>query len=129
MEKFKVSENTPKMGRPSKYLETYPDELYEHMADGFSYNAFAGRIRVTRDCLYKWEKEYPEFLYAKKAGRDASLYAYEQDVKRMYKGEFEGGNATALVWYGKNTQNWTDKQEITQTAKIEISIDSDDQKL
>lgn len=118
-----------KKGRPSKYKPEYCEMLYEHLAEGYSVRSFGGRIRVCEDTLYEWFKVYPEFSETKKEGVLAGLYSYEQDCKKMYKGEFEGGNATALVWFGKNRHGWTDKQEVNQSTEIKISIDKEDAKL
>jgi len=111
----------PKKGRPTKYKSAYCEELYEHMAQGFSYESFAGRIRVCRDTLYEWESKYPEFSYIKKVGKDASLLKYEELIMNLANGVVEG-NSTAAVWYGKNMFGWTDKQQIETNSKEEKTI-------
>jgi hypothetical protein len=118
-----------KMARPSKYDPKYCELLYEHLAEGHSFRSFGGRIRVCEDTLYEWAKVHEEFSEAKKEGRLAGLFQYEKDVMSMYKGEFDGGNATALVWYGKNMHKWTDKQEIEVGGSLEVIIDKDDSNL
>jgi len=72
-----------RMGRPSKYKPEYCERLIEWMSQGKSFEAFGAEIDVTRDCLYKWCEQFPEFLYAKSKGKLKSLRYYE-DLARDY---------------------------------------------
>lgn len=114
-------------GRPTVYKKAFEKQLYEHMSQGFSYESFAGKIGVTRETLYDWEKKHPNFSYMKNVGREAGLLTYEELVLNAAKGLIPNFNGTAAVWFGKNVYGWTDRRDVTQTNKnIEINIDSED---
>jgi hypothetical protein len=69
-------------GQPTKYKPEYCDELIHHMAQGFSFESFAGKIGVCRDTLYAWRDAHPEFSDSIKRGKDASLYAWEYKLRQ-----------------------------------------------
>ena len=118
-------------GRPSKYKPEYCDLLIEHMDSGMTYTSFAGHplVRVTRDCLYKWEKEYPEFLYAKEVGRGGNEYFF---MEAGIAGLFDKSALNTSQWniMMKNMHGWKDKQEVehsgqTQVVQLVHEIDED----
>lgn len=49
-------------GRPTKYTETLGEEIIRWMADGYSLTAAAGKIGVSRQTVYAWAKEKPDFF-------------------------------------------------------------------
>ena len=91
---------TNPVGRPSKYKPEYADMLYEHMAEGKSFESFGGRrdIKTCRDTLYEWAKKHPEFTYAKNCGYLASMLWWEDLGQRGAKGEYIAYNATTWVF-------------------------------
>ncbi len=115
-----------KAGQPTKYKEEYCDMLLAHMAQGLSYESFAAIVDVTRDCLYKWEKANPKFLYSKKIGKEKMLLLFEKMGIQAMAGKIKGFNASTYIFTMKNKCGWTDKQEITSQGNIEISIDNAD---
>lgn len=122
-------------GRPSKYKDHYPELLLEHMAKGHSYKSFVAVImreqmkagvkipHLNLDTLYNWEKLFPDFSEAKKAGRMAQELFWEELGIANATGEVKG-NATHYVWMTKNMLNWTDKHEITtgEDSNIQINL-------
>lgn len=116
-----------KEGRPTKYKPEYVNQLLEHMKSGLSFASFAGVIGVTRDCLYKWEKEYPEFLYAHQQGIDANLLFWEKGGRQIsIKG---GGNSNAWKYNMSNRHGWREKSEVQNTGDVTLNIDPQDAKL
>jgi transcriptional regulator with XRE-family HTH domain len=107
-------------GRPSDYDPVYCAMLVDHMAEGFSYESFAGKIGTTRATLYNWEKQHPEFLDAKKHAFEACLQFWEaQGIKGLWNESFKDDDGTtvsrsvnASVWIFnmKNRFKWRDKQ-------------------
>ncbi len=69
---------TRKVGRPSKYDPKFCEMLIEHMTQGLSYEAFAGFIGVSKQTLYTWEQNNPEFLDSKKIAVEKSRLWWEQ---------------------------------------------------
>ena len=119
-----------KYGRPTVYKEEYCDLLVDHMEQGLSYESFAGLIGVTRDCLYKWEKAHPDFLYNKRVGKEKMTLFFEQMGIDAMTGKIEKFNAPTYIFTLKNKIGWTDKQEVSiDSGKIEINISEEDNKL
>jgi DNA-binding XRE family transcriptional regulator len=67
-----------KVGRPTAYNEEYCEMLIEHMKKGLSFESFAGVVGVANQTIYNWEKEFPEFLEAKRIGTGYCRLFYEQ---------------------------------------------------
>lgn len=105
-------------GRPTKYKPEYCEMLIEHMANGLSFESFAGLISVNLDTLYEWDKVQTAFSEAKKAGFEANRLFYERaGVQQVLTGQ---GSATALIFNLKNRfpKQWRDKQEVDTTHTI-----------
>jgi hypothetical protein len=102
--------------------------LVEHMSRGLSYESFSADIDVTRDCLYKWEKKYPQFLYAKKKGQEKMTKLLEGIGLSLATGKLQG-NVAAWIFLCKNKIGYTDKTEITGNAdkpiQLKYSLDQD----
>lgn len=103
-------------GRPTLYREEYCQMLEDHMAEGLSYESFAGKIRVCKDTLYQWEKDHPEFSYSKKIGKEASKFLWESLGLAGVKGQIEKFNAATWIFTMKNRFDWRDKTETELTT-------------
>jgi len=104
---------------PTKYRKEYPEMLIKHMEEGLSYECFAGLIGVTRDCLYKWEKAHPEFLYAKNMARQKSLLFWEKALRAQSLGKLNG-NASTLIFTMKCRFGWNDQpKELEESERYE----------
>lgn len=68
------------VGRPPDYDPKFCDLLLEHMAQGFSFESFAGVIGVCKKTLYNWvnTKEYAHFLHAKDRGAELCRLWWEK---------------------------------------------------
>lgn len=101
------------------------------MADGLSYESFAGKLRVCRDTLYNWEKLFPEFSYSKKVGKEASLLKWETIGLDAVEGRIEKFSAPTYIFTMKNRFEWKDKTETenkttVETSRLVINFDNDD---
>lgn len=108
-------------GRPTKYRPEYCQMLVDHMASGWSYESFSAEINTVRTTLYNWEKQYPDFLYAKKMGKEKLLFFYEKKAADLIDGKITG-NAAVFIFSSKNKIGWTDKQEIAQETNKTITL-------
>lgn len=108
-----------KRGRPTKFKEEFCDMLVEHMAEGYSYESFAGVISVTRSRLYVWEKEYPIFKDAKFLGREKCLLFWERIGRAGAMGEIKGFNCATWIFQMKNRFQWRNEVTIHETKRIE----------
>ena len=71
-----------KPGRPKggAYRTEFCEQLVDHMAKGYAYEAFAHKIGVITDTLHDWEKRYPEWMEAKKRAFAANFYFWEHKL-------------------------------------------------
>jgi len=105
-----------KTGRPSGYKKKYCQMLIDHMAQGYSIEAFAGEIGVTKKTIYNWVDLNEEFLHAQKVGQTKSQLWWEKAGRQgMFLKTF-----TPAIWIFsmKNRFNWTDKKESNSDKAI-----------
>jgi len=99
-------------GRPSAYRPEYCEAVIDFMADGYSVTAFAGSVRVSRQTIYQWAADHPEFSDALAIGKAAAALWWEGRLRNnAEKGE---GNATAAIFGLKNraAEEW---REVNRT--------------
>lgn len=137
-------------GRPTKYKEEYCIQAEKLCKKGFIDVEIADFFEVNVDTIYEWKKKHPKFSDALKDGKrhsdskvEDSLYnralGYEfQEVKEELEGgtvtrttkttKQLAGDTTAQIFWLKNRQpeRWRDKQEVSNTIKIEAIDDFDD---
>lgn len=113
-----------KRGRPTSYDPKYCDELMEFMAQGYSYEAFAGKISVTVGTLYEWEKANKDFSEAKELAFAKNRIFWEglginNIINKTDSESFGEGfskstsrslNSSVWVFNMKNRFKWRDKQ-------------------
>jgi hypothetical protein len=109
-------------GRPTDYLPEYDQALYDHMAEGFTYESFAGRIGVARATIYGWEAKHPSFMDAKNAGREAQLFANERTMHGIAKGKLRDANVTAQIFIMKNCHRWVDRHEVEASEETKQAL-------
>lgn len=120
-------------GRPTSYEERFCEMLIDHMAQGFSYESFAGLVGVSKQTIYDWEKANPQFLYAKKIGVEKSRLFWEtQGIEGIYTTETfeqdENGsrstkkalNSSVWIFNMKNRfkDEWREKQETELSGSV-----------
>jgi len=111
------------MGRPTDYKSEYCEELIQHMAEGFSFESFAGKVRASKQTIYDWLDAHPEFLDAKKEAFEQSRLFWESVGINLTTGKLNG-NPTTWIFNMKNRfkQEWRDKQEVEQSGTITKQI-------
>lgn len=115
--------NTPEkkkeVGRPTKYDKKYCDVVIDYMERGYSKEACAGAIGISKQTLYDWAKKYPEFLDAISIGEARSQLFWES-MAVDYTVHSKNGKQINGQVYGLNMRNrfnWSDKKEITVEEK------------
>jgi hypothetical protein len=110
-----------KVGRPSDYDPKYCEEIIEYMGQGFSKEAFAGHISVSKQTLYNWMASHKEFLDAvNRAEEKCRVFWEELGIQMVLAGQ---GNATTWIFNMKNRFNWKDRSDVTsddKALKVEI---------
>ena len=103
-------------GRPTAYDPKYCDEIVKVMSEGYSVTGFAGIIGVSRQTVYNWADEYPEFFDALKTAQAAAGVWWEDQLRNIVAGG--EGNATAAIFGLKNrsADEWRDKRETDHTS-------------
>lgn len=128
-EKKPVLPSAP-VGRPSLYDPKYCEMLITHMAEGLSFESFAGILGHSKQTLYTWTEEHREFLDAKKQGEAKSLLWWESEGRKglweeTTKEEGENGfmitktrklNTVNWLFNMKNRHSWRSEKEITVTT-------------
>lgn len=106
-------------GRPTKYRPEFCQMLVDHMAQGGSFEGFAGTIRVSSEVLYDWIEKQPDFLQAKKDGFAASRKFWEDTMADQARGKING-SSTALIFALKNRfpKDYRDRTEVKHQAYI-----------
>ena len=89
-------------GRPTKYKEEYCELLIDHMAQGFTFESFAGLVSVNLDTVYNWCTLFPKFSEAKSEARAKQLLADEKHVNNFISGKNKEGNASVLIFKMKS---------------------------
>ena len=116
----------PKMGAPTKYKPEYCAQLEQHMADGYSFESFAGKTGTNVDTLYNWEKSNKDFSEAKRNGNANRLLKHEEMLQDIASGRIQG-NASAMIFKMKNLGSglgWRDqpKEDLQQNKGIQITF-------
>lgn len=115
-------------GRPTKYKRAYCVQLVEHLAAGFSFESFGGRVNAGRNTLYEWAKAHPDFQDAKKRGETQGQLFWEQ---KGLDGLSLGGrnfNSTVWIFTMKNRFGWRDKGEKEVVRETQGGLNMDQYK-
>lgn len=81
--------------------------LIEHMKAVHSFESFAAVVNTDRSTLYNWCKDHPEFLDAKKRGKEHCQKGLENIGKGLMTGKIKG-NVAAWCFFMKNLTGWRD---------------------
>lgn len=101
------SKKKNKGGRPKKVFNpAWCDKLIQHMAKGFSFEAFAGVVKMSKGTLYQLTERHAEFLDAKKIGEGLSLLFWEGIGIKGAQGKLPYFNNGAWVFNMKNRFGW-----------------------
>jgi hypothetical protein len=100
------------VGRPSLYDPKLCVDVVAYMGKGFSLTAFAGKIGVSRECIYEWARVHPEFSSAVKSAQSARCTALEEGLLDQ---TLAGPQITARIFALKNAAplDWRDRYEHT----------------
>ena len=96
----------------SKYKSEYCEQLLNHMAEGYSFEAFGSEVGVGKTTLYNWCLAHPEFRQAKEVGSEASRKKIEEMLMECTKSG--KGNVVGAIFMLKNRfpNEWRDKREL-----------------
>ena len=93
-------------GRPSTFSQEHTDKLMSCFEQGQSVMETAAELKISRDTLYRWVKEYPEFGNAFRLGKEMSEAKNATIIKMVGLGQIPKANVAALQMYMRNTAGW-----------------------
>ena len=109
-------------GRPTKYREEYCQMLIDHMAKGYSFEAFAGVVNISTSNLYEWVGRHEAFQEARNIAFNKSMLFWEKVGKGGATGQIKGFSAAAWIFNMKNRFKWSDRQDFEVSARYEKDI-------
>ena len=103
-------------GRPSKYDPSFCDLVIEWGAEGKSVAWMAANLDVSKDTIYQWVKDYPEFSDSlTRARTKAQAYWEDAGQNGMTSKEFN-----ASIWSrsmaARFPEDWREKSETAVTG-------------
>lgn len=107
--------------------------VVQDMAKGYSFEAFAGLVGVSKETLYQWVKAHPDFADAKRRAFEVSRRFWEDAAVANLLNTSESGfdemgnkvsrskslNSTAWIFNMKNRFGWRDRVEISAGDELE----------
>ena len=111
---------TNPVGRPTIYKSEICDNLVELMASGLSKKEVASELGISRDTLYRWMKDHPEFGTAIKEGLDRSEAWHIGAIRMGMMGKIPRFNPTAAALLMNNVFNWSSKTKGDGDTNIHI---------
>lgn len=113
-----------KFGRPTKYKPEYCDYAIHYLGKGFSKEALAGILCISKNTLYEWIKAHEDFKDAITIGEAKSQVHWEnltvQHVVHTKNGKQINGQVYGLNM--KNRFGWSDKKEIALEEETKKSF-------
>lgn len=111
-------------GRPTKYNPSYCQKLIDFLSQGYSLEAFCGHVSLSKETLYRWFEEYPEFSNAKKEAMTKCRAFWEKIGIDSATGKNTKSNSTTWIFNMKNRFGWKDKAEIdnNHSGSLDLNV-------
>lgn len=104
--------------------------LLDHMAQGLSFESFAGRdeVAVSKQTLYDWLEKHSEFVDAKGLGTERCRLFWEKLGIAGAAGRLPNYNNAAYIFNIKNRfpAEWRDRHELIASSAALAEIGRDD---
>ena len=109
-----------------KYKPEFKEKVTEMMGQGYTLEAVAGALGVTRQTIWTWKEEKEDFREAYEEGLAKSHLYWE----RLGMDSLEEGrqmNSAVYIFTVKNKLGWRDKTEVENTGPAQkLVIDMGD---
>jgi hypothetical protein len=104
----------------------YLKKLFSHLAIGKTYQSFGGGLFIPRTRIRKWEQDIPEWNMVKEMGEVAHKESWEKRLIDIVEGNFEKGNATALIAKMKSIfDSWNPEKKTVNLNQHMITPNAD----
>lgn len=105
-------------GSETKYKPKYCKKLVDHMSKGYSLETFGHKVGVTRQTVYNWIKQFPDFKKAKDEAQQAAQDFFEQKLMaKLDKSDFSSKyiDTSCLIFALKTRfhKTYSEKQEVS----------------
>lgn len=112
-----------KIGRPSEYMECYPEQIYTLMTQGKLDCQICMILDISRDTFYRWINEKSEFKEAHDRGLMACEAWWCDKGQSGMDGKIKGFSFNAWIAFMNNKFKWaknalTDPAQLTQNINI-----------
>jgi len=101
-------------GRPSGYKPEYGDEIIALMERGFSLTASAAKVGFSKQTIYSWMEQFPEFLDAMQQARGLRQFFLEDKLLSTKNGAEVNAAKWALACACPD--DWRERKEIDVTV-------------
>lgn len=118
----------PKVGRPTTLTPELQEQVLAQMKEGFSLEAAAGGIGVSRETIHRWMDANPEFRDAVGAGRTSARKWWENVGRGGATGALPKFNYQAWMFSMKNMFKWQDATRV-EVLSDPTNTDATKQKL
>lgn len=112
----------PKTGRPTLYKRKYCKIAHDFLSKGYSKEALAGELGISRQCLYEWIAKYEDFGDTVKVAEAKAQLVWEDLGLKAAQGQMKNFNTSVWMFVMKNRFGWKDKQDITSGEKPIMNI-------
>jgi len=111
-----------KRGRPTKYSPKFCQAVIDYGEDGLSLTQIAAKLDVTRQTLYTWIEQHPDFLDAIEHSRTKSQAMLEQVLFEAALGQREVNTSLLLrTMQCRFPQHWTPSQHVTKEETVTVN--------
>jgi transposase len=119
-------------GRPTKYRKKFCQTAIDTLAQGYSIAGVCADIGISRDTLYRWMKEHPEFSDSIKKGKELGQKKFETILLAKLSGkqikDFDPKKSdTACLIFALKTRfhkEYGNKDHLTIAPEIENNKDT-----
>lgn len=94
------------MANKTKYDPQFCEDLINEASRGLTFEAFAGKIRVSKQTLYTWAEKHKEFGEAKEIAQAVGQYFLEVFGLKGARGELENFNVSWWIFSMRNRCGW-----------------------
>lgn len=108
--------------KPTLYRPEYCAKVEEYIGQGHSMESFAHTVNVVRSTIYDWKDNFPEF----KEALDRGFSKRQERTEKLLQtcAESNVGNASVLIFLGKNWAGLRDKMEV-DNLNVNTTVDSE----
>lgn len=102
-----------RIGRPSLYKRKYCKIAHDFLSKGYSKEALAGELGISRQCLYEWLAKYDDFGDTVGVAEAKAQFVWEDLGLRAAQGKVKQFNTSVWMFVMKNRFGWRDKHDLT----------------